>query len=156
MCIRDSPNGVLKAGPAMALVVRHNTKLKHGNIAEGCLSVLRQANTVGITMLCDQGTGMFQGIKELEVYQSMRDSGRMTARFRYSVSQAMAQRWDEAKLLWGEGDEWVRRTGWKIVSDGSNQGRTGLQREAFIGIDGDNAHGTVSYTHLTLPTILLV
>lgn len=136
-----NPNGVLKAGPAMALVVRHNTKLKHGNIAEGCLSVLAQANAVGITMLCDQGTGMFQGVKELEVYQSMRDSGRMTARFRYSVSQAMAQRWDEAKLVWGEGDEWVRRTGWKIVSDGSNQGRTGLQREAFIGIDGDHAHG---------------
>ena len=138
---QGNPNGVLKAGPAMALVVRHNTKLKHGNIVESCLSVLRQANAVGITMLCDQGTGMFQGIKELEVYQSMRDSGRMTARFRYSVSQGMAQRWDEAKLLWGEGDEWVRRTGWKIVSDGSNQGRTGLQREAFIGIDGDNAHG---------------
>ncbi len=141
---RDSqgnPNGVLKAGPAMALVVRHNSKLKHGNIAEGCLSVLGQANAVGITTLCDQGTGMFQGVKELDVYQSMRDSGRMTARFRYSVSQAMADRWDEAQLSWGEGDEWVRRTGWKIVSDGSNQGRTGLQREAFIGSEGENAKG---------------
>ena len=141
---RDSqgnPNGVLKAGPAMALVVRHNSKLKHGNIAEGCLSVLGQANAVGITTLCDQGTGMFQGMKELDVYQSMRDSGRMTARFRYSVSQAMADRWDEAQLTWGEGDEWVRRTGWKIVSDGSNQGRTGLQREAFIGSEGENAKG---------------
>ena len=136
-----NPNGVLKAGPAMALVVRHNTQLKHGNIAEGCLSVLGQANAVGITTLCDQGTGMFQGVKELDVYQSMRDSGRMTARFRYSVGQAMADRWDEAKLVWGEGDEWVRRTGWKIVSDGSNQGRTGLQREAFIGADGENARG---------------
>lgn len=141
---RDSqgnPNGVLKAGPAMALVVRHNSKLKHGNIAEGCLSVLGQANAVGITTLCDQGTGMFQGVKELDVYQSMRDSGRMTARFRYSVSQAMADRWDEVQLTWGEGDEWVRRTGWKIVSDGSNQGRTGLQREAFIGSEGENAKG---------------
>ena len=136
-----NPNGVLKAGPAMALVVRHNTKLKHGNIAEGCLSVLGHANAVGITTLCDQGTGMFQGIKELDVYQSMRDSGRMTARFRYSVGQAMADRWDEANLVWGEGDEWVRRTGWKIVSDGSNQGRTGLQREAFIGAEGENARG---------------
>ena len=136
-----NPNGVLKAGPAMALVVRHNTKLKQGNIAEGCLSVLGQANAVGITTLCDQGTGMFQGIKELDVYQSMRDSGRMTARFRYSVGQAMADRWDEANLVWGEGDEWVRRTGWKIVSDGSNQGRTGLQREAFMGAAGENARG---------------
>ena len=136
-----NPNGVLKAGPAMALVVRHNTKLKNGNIAEGCLSVLGQANAVGITLLADQGTGMFQGVKELDVYQSMRDSGRMTARFRYSVGQAMADRWDEIGLQWGEGDEWVRRTGWKIVSDGSNQGRTGLQREAFIGIEGENARG---------------
>jgi predicted amidohydrolase YtcJ len=122
-------------------VVRHNTKLKNGNIAEGCLSVLGQANAVGITLLADQGTGMFQGVKELDVYQSMRDSGRMTARFRYSVSQAMAARWDDVGLQWGEGDEWVRRTGWKIVSDGSNQGRTGLQREAFIGVEGENAHG---------------
>ena len=138
---QGNPNGVLKAGPAMALVVRHNTKLKNGNIAEGCLSVLGQANAVGITLLADQGTGMFQGVKELDVYQSMRDSGRMTARFRYSVSQAMAARWDDVGLQWGEGDEWVRRTGWKIVSDGSNQGRTGLQREAFIGVEGDNAHG---------------
>ena len=52
----------------------------------------------------------------------------------------MADRWDEVKLVWGEGDEWVRRTGWKIVSDGSNQGRTGLQREAFIGAK-ENARG---------------
>ncbi len=141
---RDSqgnPNGVLKAGPAMALVVRHNRKLKNGNIVEGCLNVLGQANAVGITTLCDQGTGMFQGVKELDVYQSMRESGRMTARFRYSVSQAMADRWDEVQLTWGEGDEWVRRTGWKIVSDGSNQGRTGLQREAFMGSEGENARG---------------
>ncbi len=136
-----NPNGVLKAGPAMALVVRHNTALKQGNIAEDCLSVLGQANAVGITTLCDQGTGMFQGVKELDVYRSMRDSGRMTARFRYSVGQAMADRWDEANLTWGEGDEWVRRTGWKIVSDGSNQGRTGLQREAFLGSEGEDVRG---------------
>ena len=115
----------------MALVVRHNRKLKNGNIVEGCLNVLGQANAVGITTLCDQGTGMFQGVKELDVYQSMRESGRMTARFRYSVSQAMADRWDEVQLTWGEGDEWVRRTGWKIVSDGSNQPNR-LQREACV------------------------
>jgi predicted amidohydrolase YtcJ len=129
------PNGVLKAGPAMALVVRHNTHLKNQNLAEACLSVFNSANEVGITTLCDQGTGMFQGPKELDLYQSLHESGRMTARFRYCVSQAAAKRWDEIGLAWGEGDEWVRRTGWKIVADGSNQGRTGLQRESFVGSD---------------------
>ena len=86
-------------------------------------------------MLCDQGTGTFQGVGELALYQSLKDSGQMTTRFRYSVSQAAASKWDDAEIEWGEGDEWVRRTGWKIVSDGSNQGRTGLQRESFVGSD---------------------
>ena len=129
------PNGVLKAGPAMALVARHNPKLREQNLAEACLGVFNTANRVGITMLCDQGTGTFQGVGELALYQSLNDSGQMTARFRYSVSQAAAAKWDEAEIEWGEGDEWVRRTGWKIVSDGSNQGRTGLQRESFVGSD---------------------
>ena len=129
------PNGVLKAGPAMAMVARHNPKLREQNLAEACLGVFGSANRVGITTLCDQGTGTFQGLAELDLYQSLRDSGRMTARFRYSVSQAAASKWDDADIQWGKGDEWLRRTGWKIVSDGSNQGRTGLQRDAFIGSD---------------------
>ena len=83
-------------------------------------------------MLCDQGTGLFQGVKELDLYDGLRDSNRMSVRFRYSLGQAIADRWDEVGAQWGQGDEWVRVTGWKIVSDGSNQGRTGLQREAFL------------------------
>ena len=60
----------------------------------------------------DQGTGTFQGVGELALYQSFEDSGQMTTRFRYSVSQAAASKWDDAEIEWGEGDEWVRRTGW--------------------------------------------
>ena len=125
-------NGVLKAGPAIAMVARHNPGIKKDNVAESCLSVLSQANEVGITTLCDQGTGLFQGVKELDLYESMRTSNQMNARLRYSVGHALAQRWDEVGLKWNSGDSWVRVTGWKIVSDGSNQGRTGLQREPFL------------------------
>ena len=59
----------------------------------------------------------------------------MTARFRYSLGHVMAAAWDQTDIEWGHGDEWVRVTGWKIVSDGSNQGRTGLQRDPFLGSD---------------------
>ncbi len=130
-----TPNGVLKAGPAMALVARHNPLLRTQNLGEACLDVFAHANSLGITMLCDQGTGLFQGVSELDLYRGLRDSNRMSVRFRYSVSQAIAERWDEAGVRWGEGDEWLRLTGWKIVSDGSNQGRTGLQREPFLNSD---------------------
>lgn len=127
-----TPNGVLKAGPAMALVARHNPHLRQQNLGEACLGVLADAAALGITMICDQGTGLFQGPKELELYDSLRESNRMQARLRYSLAHAQAKRWDERGSQWGEGDAWVRNTGWKIVSDGSNQGRTGLQRERFL------------------------
>lgn len=127
-----TPNGVLKAGPAMALVARYNPYTKQTNLGDACLQVFKHANTLGITTLCDQGTGLFQGVKELDLYQGLRDSNAMSVRFRYSLGQAIAERWDEVGARWGSGDEWLRCTGWKIVSDGSNQGRTGLQREPFL------------------------
>ncbi len=130
-----SPNGVLKAGPAMALVGRHNPRVRNQNLAQECLGVFQHAASLGITMMCDQGTGLFQGPGELELYKTLRDSNQMAARFRYCVAQAQADKWDQLGISWGEGDEWVRRTGWKIVSDGSNQGRTGLQREPFLNSD---------------------
>jgi len=130
-----SPNGVLKAGPAMALVARYNPYVREQNVGDACLDVFAHANSLGITMLCDQGTGLFQGVKELDLYKGLRDSGRMSVRLRYSVSQSVAERWDEVGISWGVGDEWLRNSGWKIVSDGSNQGFTGLQREPFLGTD---------------------
>ncbi len=126
------PNGVLKGGPAMAMVARFNPKLRSQNLAEACLGVLASANAVGITTLCDQGTGLFQGARELDLYRGLRESERMTARFRFCLSQNLADQWDKTTIAWGDGDEWVRATGWKVVSDGSNQGRTGLQREPFL------------------------
>ncbi len=132
---RGAPNGVLKGGPAMAMVGRHNPKLRSLDLAEACLAVFAAANAVGVTTMCDQGTGLFQGPGELDLYRGLRESGRMTARFRYCLSQMLAPRWDQADVAWGQGDEWLRLTGWKIVSDGSNQGRTGLQREPFLGAD---------------------
>ncbi|MEM9623859.1 MAG: amidohydrolase, partial [Pseudomonadota bacterium] len=140
---QGQPNGVLKAGPAMALVARHNPHTRQNNVADACLDVFKHANTLGITLLCDQGTGLFQGVRELDLYQSLRDSQQMTIRFRYSLGHVLANKWDAVGARWGSGDEWLRCTGWKIVSDGSNQGRTGLQREAFLNQGTDTApqHG---------------
>ena len=105
------PNGVLKGGPAMAMVGSRNPVLRSQNLAEACIGVFESANAVGITTLCDQGTGLFQGVRELDLYRGLRESERMTARFRYCVSQALADRWDETDIAWGQGDQWLRLTG---------------------------------------------
>ncbi|MDG2304085.1 MAG: amidohydrolase [Candidatus Binatia bacterium] len=143
-----APNGVLKGGAAMALVARHNPGLRTGNLAEACLDVLSSANAVGITTVCDQGTGLFQGRRELDLYEALRASNRMTTRLRFSVSDIRAEAWDEANVTWGQGDEWVRVTGWKIVSDGSNQGRTGLQREPFLGAGLEDDNRGIAYVEV--------
>jgi hypothetical protein len=93
--------------------------------------VFKAANEVGFTTLVDQGVGSMQGAKELDLLRALRASNMMTARYRYSLMNTLASRWDETDVRFGDGDEWLRAAGWKIVSDGSNQGLTGLQREPF-------------------------
>ncbi|MGA1676923.1 MAG: amidohydrolase [Pseudomonadales bacterium] len=136
-----APNGVLKGGAAIALVARHNTALRSTDPAAACLAVLGRANRVGFTTVCDQGTGLMQGGAELALYARLRESGAMTCRFRYSLGDARAADWDRAAVACGEGDAWMRATGWKIVSDGSNQGLTGLQRAPYLNAD----HSGIAY-----------
>ncbi len=132
------PNGVLQGGKVMGMVIRHNPAQKNYDLADACLEVCYKANKVGVTTFCDQGTGLGRGVKELDMYQALADSGRMTARLRYSLSYALQEKWDQHGIQYGDGDSLVRATGWKIVSDGSNQGLSGLQREPYFLTDGSS------------------
>ncbi len=126
------PNGVLQGSYAMSQVARHNPAQRNYDLTSACLDVCHRANAVGVTTFCDQATGMSRGVKELELYRALADSGRMTARLRHSLSYALQERWDELDIKPGDGDDMVRLTAWKIVSDGSNQGFSGLQREPYL------------------------
>ncbi|MBL4682854.1 MAG: amidohydrolase [Pseudomonadales bacterium] len=133
------PNGVLQGGVAIGMVARHNPAQEDYDLAEACLAVCHQANKVGITTFCDQATGVARGVKELDLYQALADSNRMTARLRYSLMSSLSEKWIENGVQFGDGNALVRASGWKIVSDGSNQGYTGLQREPYL--YGDNQYG---------------
>ena len=126
------PNGVLIGGHAMGSVMKHNHAAKELDLAKGSLDVISRANALGITTFCDQATGMMQGTKEIDVYNTLGKSPQMTTRLRYSLSYGLADRWDDFDIKCGDGDEMVRCTHWKIVSDGSNQGFSGLQREPYL------------------------
>lgn len=126
------PNGVLEEARAMASVGRHNTAMAGFDLAGACLEVCARANALGITTLCDQATGMSRGVGEVDLYRALAASGNMTTRLRYSVSFVLGEQWDKAGIGCDDGDEMVRSVGWKIVSDGSNQGLTGLQRQPYL------------------------
>ena len=137
--VRDAdgrPNGVLQGQPAIFKVLAHNlAAMKIESVPEACVSVSAKANRLGITTVCDMATGGFQGKGEVEAFHAYAASGHMTTRMRYSLFNAMAEQWDQSDIAFGQGDAMARATGWKIVSDGSNQGRTGLQREPYLGRD---------------------
>ncbi len=126
------PNGVLTGGGAIASVMRHNQANKQLDLAQSSLAVIQRANSLGITLFADQATGMTAGVKEVDIYQALGQSGQMTTRLRYSLSYGIAERWKQTEIACGDGDELVRCTSWKIVSDGSNQGFSGLQREPYL------------------------
>lgn len=126
------PNGVLVGGAAIASVMRHNPAGKQLDLAAGALEVVKRANSLGITLFCDQATGMSRGVREIDIYRAVADSGEMTARLRFELSYGIQEKWDAYDIACGDGDELVRCVGWKIVSDGSNQGFSGLQREPYL------------------------
>lgn len=129
-----APNGILQGQATMFGVLAHNlAALAIDDVPEACRAVCARANSLGITAFCDQASGGFQGKGEIAAFHAFAASGHMTTRLRYSLIQSGERHWDEMGLAFGDGDALARATGWKIVSDGSNQGRTGLQREPYLG-----------------------
>jgi predicted amidohydrolase YtcJ len=128
-----SPNGVLYGQAAyMGVMMRNdqlNRRMETGFVSAG-REVGEAAAALGITTLCDQATGALAGPAELQAYRAMYDGGQMSARIRaYAYSEQPA--WYESDVEAGYGDALMRLAGWKIVSDGSNQGFTGRQREPY-------------------------
>jgi hypothetical protein len=113
----------------------HNPGLAGTDLTEAGLAVTRRAATTGVTTICDQGAGGVLGPGDVDLYRAMADSGRLATRLRYSAMDLRADGFDETGLRPGDGDDLVRAVGWKIISDGSNQGRTGHQREPYLGGD---------------------
>ena len=128
-----TPNGVLYGQSASSGILYRNQqiadRMQSGFVAAG-REVGEQAAALGITTLCDQATGALAGPAELESYRAMFDDGQMKARIRAYAYSAQPG-WDEAGVKFGDGDALMRLVGWKIVSDGSNQGFTGRQRQPY-------------------------
>jgi len=133
-----TPNGILY-GPDAHLPVlllnqevaeRFRTGFVDAGIAVGELSA-----SLGITTLCDQAAGGLAGNQDLTLYRQMMNSGRMKTRLRASLFDQQAADWEEAGIRFGDGDDMFRIVNWKMVTDGSNQGFTGRQREPYVNSD---------------------
>jgi predicted amidohydrolase YtcJ len=132
-----APNGAMTQVAYMPILLNNERMMNAigAGIVEGGLRVGEEAASLGITTLCDQATGGIAGMGDLAFYRKMIESGRMRARIRASLYSDRASEWDENGVSFGDGDEMLRVVGWKIVTDGSNQGLTGRQRDPYIGTE---------------------
>lgn len=130
------PNGVLRGQATMFTVLLRNPGVMElEDVPGACAALCRRANSVGVTTFCDQASGGLQGMAEIDIFRAFAASGHMSARLRYSLINTRAALWDdEGAPKPGDGDAMQRAVGWKIVSDGSNQGRTGFQRAPYLGL----------------------
>jgi predicted amidohydrolase YtcJ len=130
-----APNGAMSQVAYLPIMMKNDqlmSVLGAGFVKAG-LRVGDEAAALGITTLCDQATGGIAGMGDLAFYRQMFESGRMRARIRASLYSDKANEWDEHDVAFGDGDELLRIVGWKIVTDGSNQGLTGRQRDPYVG-----------------------
>ncbi len=104
--------------------------------------LMDRAASVGCTTLHDCGIGMLAGARDLSLLQAVM-AGNPPVRYRGMLVSTEMDRWEELGLEPGFGDDRFRVDGVKAWSDGSNQARTGFQREPYLGGD---TRGALNYT----------
>jgi predicted amidohydrolase YtcJ len=125
--------GVVGERGAMGSFLPYLPVLSQEEMDEAVIGVMARAAAQGITRVHDAATGQVLGRGELDLLHRLAASGRAPVRVTAALADDVAGQWEDVRP--GDGDDWVRAVSWKIVSDGSNQGYTGFQREPYLGSD---------------------
>lgn len=116
-------------------------RLSRAELPDGLVRILAWAASQGITKVHEVATGALFGAEELDILHGLAAAGRLPARITTAQLDAARAAWERAGLRPGDGDDMVRAVSWKLISDGSNQGRTGYQREPYLGSGGLGSGG---------------
>lgn len=132
--VRDAEgnlNGVMKNNVAFGQVLFRYPALADADPVAALLNLAARFNQVGLTTISEFSLGP----ADLEVLNATAATGDLTARIRAYPFYTYDDAWDAMDLQPQTGDAIARIAGYKLVSDGSNQGYTGLQREPYLNTD---------------------
>lgn len=145
-------NGVVGEAPAMMMLMAATPQATPEQIAAGIRTVLSSCASQGVTSLREAATGSVSGIAEFALLHQLNGASRLptrvsTAQFAivrgYDSPAAAAAAWKAAGVTPFSGDEMVRADAWKVVTDGSNQGRSGYFTQPYL---GEHAGGQANWT----------
>lgn len=98
-------------------------------LVNNLVRINRTALAAGYTRTQDATTGGVLGAAEVGLFHQADFTGRVG----YAILDPVADEILSNGLTPFAGDDLCRATAWKFVADGSNQGRTGYQRENYLG-----------------------
>jgi predicted amidohydrolase YtcJ len=104
------------------------------DLVNGLRAIMQRAASVGVTSMREAFTGAIMGPGEVSLLHQMNAAAKLPVRISTAQSSLLgAQAWQDAGVWPNSGDDMVRAIAWKVVSDGSNQGRSGFMREPYVG-----------------------
>ncbi|MFM8773604.1 MAG: amidohydrolase, partial [Actinomycetota bacterium] len=143
--------GVVGEPPAEQLILKGLPQPSMADVARYIREILTACATQGVTSVRDMATGALAGPKEFALLHQLNGQARFPVRV--STSQfavlpghtpvEVAAMWKAAGVTPFSGDEMLRADGWKVVADGSNQGRSGYFLQPYLGEDNG---GKADYT----------
>lgn len=134
--VRDASGrltGAVGEAPAVQVMIAAIPKTSAEQLGDNVVRVNRLAASRGYTRTHDAGTGLVLGPAEIPLIHSLTD--RLSGRITYAYVDLGMDKAREAGLVPFAGDDMIRALAWKFTADGSNQGRSGYQRDNYLGRD---------------------
>ncbi|MFM9135419.1 MAG: amidohydrolase, partial [bacterium] len=135
--------GVVGEPPAEELILKGLPKPSMTDVAMYIRQILTACAAQGVTSVREAATGALAGPKELALLHQLNGQARFPVRvstaqfsvFGGKTPAEIAALWKAAGVTPFSGDEMLRADAWKVVSDGSNQGRSGYMLQPYLGED---------------------
>lgn len=127
----DRLTGAIGELGAMQMVLKSLPQMGQDEIVDAIAAISQRAAARGVTATHDALTGAVIGLSELDLIHQIGD--RLSTRVSYALADAICDAAHEQGIRPGNGDDMVRAVSMKLVSDGSNQGRSGYQSENYLG-----------------------
>ncbi|QOC24969.1 amidohydrolase [Microbacterium hominis] len=152
--------GVVGESPAVTMLLARLPRPTSEDIARGIRQVLTAFASRGVTSMREAMTGTLAGVSEIAMLHALNGAARLPVRVSTAQFSALAgcagpleaaAAWKEAGVTPFSGDEMVRADAWKIVADGSNQGRSGYFLQPYL---GETSGGHANWTPESLREVM--
>jgi len=152
--------GVVGESPAVTMLLANLPRPTAADVGSGIRRLLTEFAAAGVTSMREAMTGTLAGVSEVAVLHQLNGADRLpvrvsTAQFSTlagcTTPAEVAQAWKAAGVTPFSGDAMVRADAWKIVADGSNQGRSGYFLQPYL---GETSGGHANWTPETLREVM--